>query len=89
MEFWYLDLYFKSLGATLKKFSDFLSRLLNLYSDFLKYEMFYPHLLLAPGEVIKFSNLIGFIERIEALPFGAFLKSRPGAYEQQNVQIWC
>merc|ERR1712088_124538 len=76
--------YVAGLGATLKKFSDFLgdrqffSADYLTYPDFHMYEMLYSHLQLAPGEVIKFSNLVGFIKRMEALPkIGAFLKSGP------------
>ena len=93
MEFWYLDLYFKfkTLGETLKKFLDFLgdrqlfSEDYLTYSDFHMFEMLYSHLQLAPGDVVKFSNLVRFIKRIEALPkIAAFLKSGPGQVPMNN-----
>ena len=65
--------YVAGLGATLKKFSDFLgdrqffSADYLTYPDFHMYEMLYSHLQLAPGEVIKFSNLVGFIKHLEVL----------------------
>merc|ERR1711983_38956 len=74
--------YVAGLGATLKKFSDFLgdrqffSADYLTYPDFHMYEMLYSHLQLAPEEVNKFPNLVAFIERIENLPkISDFLKS--------------
>ena len=83
--------YVAGLGATLKKFSDFLgdrqffSADYLTYHDFHMYEMLYSHLQLAPGEVIKFANLVGFIKRMEALPkIGDFLKSGRGQVPMNN-----
>merc|ERR1739848_726948 len=83
--------YVKNLEATLKKFSDFLgdrqffSADYLTYPDFHMYEMLYSHLQLAPGELIKFPNLIGFLNRMEALPkIGDFLKSPKGQLPMNN-----
>ena len=83
--------YVKNLEATLKKFSDFLgdrqffSADYLTYPDFHMYEMLYSHLQLAPGELIKFPNLIGFLNRIENLPrVGDFLKSPKGQLPMNN-----
>jgi hypothetical protein len=91
LEFWCLDLYFKSFGASLKKFSDilgdrqFFSADYLICPDFHMYEMLYFRLQLAPEEVIKFSNLVGFIKCMEALSkIAAFLKSGPGQVPMNN-----
>ena len=83
--------YVKNLEPTLKKFSDFLGNRQYFaadyvtYPDFHMYEMLYSHLQLAPGELIKFPNLVAFIKRIENLPkVGEFLKSAKGQVPMNN-----
>merc|ERR1712241_1148406 len=83
--------YIKDLEPKLKKFSEFLgnrkffSADYLTYPDFHMYEMLYSHLQLAPGELIKFPNLIGFLNRIENLPrVGDFLKSPKGQLPMNN-----